>query len=41
MVLFVIRGIRGTDIENKCMDTNGERVVVGGMGRLGLIYIHY
>ena len=30
---------RDTDIENKNMNTKGERVAVGGVGRLGLIYI--
>ena len=29
-----------TDVENKCMDTKGERRV-GGIGRLGLAQIHY
>ena len=29
------------DIENKCMDTKGERSGVGGTGKLGLIHIHY
>ena len=32
---------RDTNIENKCMDTMGERGVVGGIGRLGLTHIHY
>ena len=32
---------RDTDIENKCMDTKGERGGVGGIGRLGLTHIHY
>ena len=30
---------RDTDIENKCMDAKGERVAVGGIGRLGLIHM--
>ena len=30
-----------TDVENKCMDTKGERGVVGGIGRLGLTHTHY
>ena len=32
---------RDTDIENKCIDTKGERCGVGGTGKLGLIHIHY
>ena len=32
---------RDTDIENKCMDTKGERGGVGGTGRLRLTHIHY
>ena len=30
-----------TDVENKCIDTKREREGVGGIGRLGLTYIHY
>ena len=30
-----------TDIENKCMDTKGEKVKVGGIGILGLTHTHY
>ena len=32
---------RDTDVENKYMDTKGERGGVGGIGRLGLTNIHY
>ena len=32
---------RDTDIENKCMGTEGGKRGVGWMGRLGLTYIHY
>ena len=32
---------RDTDIENKCMDTKGERGGVGGTGKLGLTHTHY
>ena len=31
---------RGTDVENKYMDTKGDKEV-GGIGRLELTYIHY
>ena len=30
-----------TDVEDKCMDTKGERDGVGRTGRLGLTHIHY
>ena len=33
--------IRDIDVENKCMDTKGERGGEGGIGRLGLTHIHY
>ena len=32
---------RDTEVENKCMDTKEERGEVAGIGRLGLIHIHY
>ena len=32
---------RGTDMENKGKDTEGERGKMGWIGRLGLIHIHY
>ena len=32
---------RDTDVEDKCMDTKGERGGVGGIGKLGLTHIHY
>ena len=32
---------RDTDVENRCMDTKGERGRVGWIGRLGLTHIHY
>ena len=30
-----------TDVENKCMDTKGEKGEEGGIRRLGLTHIHY
>ena len=38
MALFARRN-RETDVENKYMDTKGERGVAGGIGRLGLTHI--
>ena len=38
---LICKADRDIDIENKCMDTKGERGEVGGIGRLGLTHIHY
>ena len=40
MILFAKQN-RDTDAGNKCMDTKGEGVVVGGIGRLGFTYMHH
>ena len=41
MKINVKQKILDTDIENKCIDTKGERGWVGGIQRLGLTHIHY
>ena len=38
---YLQRRNRDRDVENKCMDTKGERGGVGGTRRLGLTHIYY
>ena len=33
--------LRDTDVENKCLDTQGGKRRVRGIGRLGLTHIYY